>query len=412
MKILHLNSSDIRGGAAKAAINLHESLLNENIESYFLSQINHPSIKNSVTKGSSLNNIIDIIKNGLARKICKFYISNKKETLSISIFKNRIINQINKSDCDIVNLHWICNEFIAIDQIKKIEKPIVWSLYDMWPFSGAEHYSDNTRYKNGYTKDNRSYDEKGFDVNKWTWDRKVKNFDFSMELVAPSSWLQNCSKESVIFKNNKTHKICHPINTDFWKPIEKNFAKDVFNFDKEKKTFLFFSSGITQNYRKGFDFLPTIINNLKQKQNKFNLVIVGQKQKKDLFNNADNVRYIDFLEDDESRKILYNAADLILAPSRSEAFGLVVAESGSCETPSIGFEKTGVEESILHKENGYLCKNKNLNDFTDGINWFLENESRFSQLGKNAREYIEKNFSNKIIAKKYIDIYKNMMNKK
>ena len=33
MKILHLNSSDIKGGAAKAAINLHESLLNENIES-------------------------------------------------------------------------------------------------------------------------------------------------------------------------------------------------------------------------------------------------------------------------------------------------------------------------------------------------------------------------------------------
>ena len=91
MKILHLNSSNVNGGAAKAAIQLHKALLNEKIKSFFLSQENHSFINNSITKGSSLNNIINIIKNGVARKICNTYKSVKKETLSISIFNSRIM---------------------------------------------------------------------------------------------------------------------------------------------------------------------------------------------------------------------------------------------------------------------------------------------------------------------------------
>ena len=164
LKILHISSSNIYGGSTKAAVNLHKSLLKENVHSLFLSQDNVLNLPNSLSKQSSFTNILNIIKNGIARKICRTYKSKKKETLSISIFNTNILNRINNSDCDLVNLHWICNEFISISQIKKINKPIVWSLYDMWPFSGAEHYSDSNRYSEGYLKNNRNKEEKGFDI--------------------------------------------------------------------------------------------------------------------------------------------------------------------------------------------------------------------------------------------------------
>ena len=111
-----------------------------------------------------------------------------------------------------------------------------------------------------------------------------------------------------------------------------------------------------------------------------------------------------------SRKILYNAADLILAPSRTEAFGLVVAEAAACGTPSVGFENTGVSEIILQKKTGYLAKENNLVDFAKGIEWFFEDYKRFSNLGIKAQEYVLGNFSDKIIAKQYIDIYKKILN--
>ena len=410
MKILHVNSSDSYGGAAKAVISLHKSLMKENIESFILTRGLGPKLENDLSKNSSIKNVINILKNGIARKICRLYKIDKKETLSISIFNSNIVNEINKIDCDIVNLHWICDEFISIEQIKKIKKPIVWSLYDMWPFSGAEHYSNDHRFQEGYLKNNRNKNESGIDINRWVWNRKRKILDFPLQLIAPSQWLKSITQKSFIFKNFKIDKIGHPIDVNFWKNISKIYSKEIFNIDKEKKLLVFFSSGSTQNHRKGLDYLFQIVKNLKVSEDQYDLIIVGQKKKKN-FMNKKNIKYIDFLKDDISRKILYNAADLVLAPSRTEAFGLVVAESAACGTSSVGFENTGVSETILHKETGYLAKENNIDDFTSGIEWFFEDHERFFNLGMKAKKYVSDNFSDNLIAKKYIGVYKKIIEK-
>ena len=405
MKILHVSSGNVYGGASKAAIELHKSLIDQNIDSYFLSQQENKSIYNSIGKNSSFQNVIDIIKNAVARKISKFYKSKKKETLSISYFNSETLKKINNFECDLVNLHWICNEFISIEQIKKINKPIIWSLYDMWPFSGAEHYSEDNRFKDGYLNSNRNNDEKGFDLNRWVWKKKLNNFQFPLTLVSPSEWLKQRAKESVIFKNREILKIGHPINTDFWKPSNKVESKKYFNFSENKKLILFLSSGISQNYRKGMDLFIEAIKKTKIKKEKFEIVILGQKKISNIFDKDINVKNINYLYDDFSRKLLYDAADLLISPSRTEAFNLAVAETGSCEVPSVGFENTGLEEIILHKESGYLSKKNDTNELARGIEWFFEEEKRFSQLGKKAREHIQLNFNRSLITKKYIDLY-------
>ncbi len=252
--------------------------MSENIHSYILTNDKIPQLKNDISKSSSFRNVINIIKNGIARKICKLYRSDKKETLSISIFKTNILKEINNFDCDLINLHWICGEFISIEQIKKINKPIVWSLYDMWPFSGAEHYSDDERYRIGYLQNNRNKNESGIDINKWVWNRKKKNFNFPFKLIAPSQWLQKTAQKSFIFKNFKIEKIGHPIDIEFWKPSNKINSKEILNITKEKKLLIFFSSGTTQNHRKGLDYLFETIKKLKIDDDKYELLIVGQKK--------------------------------------------------------------------------------------------------------------------------------------
>ena len=51
---------------------------------------------------------------------------------------------------------------ISIKEISKIKKTLVWTLHDMWPFCGCEHYAYSNRYSEGYTKDNISKNEKNF----------------------------------------------------------------------------------------------------------------------------------------------------------------------------------------------------------------------------------------------------------
>ena len=41
---------------------------------------------------------------------------------------------------------------LSIKDIAKIKKPIVWTLHDMWAFSGAEHLSYKERWRDGYSR--------------------------------------------------------------------------------------------------------------------------------------------------------------------------------------------------------------------------------------------------------------------
>ena len=77
---------------------------------------------------------------------------------------NELLKQIQSINPDLVHLHWINNEMISIEQIGKITKPIVWTLHDMWPYCGAEHYTNDRRFIDGYNKKNKPGYEKGFDI--------------------------------------------------------------------------------------------------------------------------------------------------------------------------------------------------------------------------------------------------------
>ena len=106
----------------------------------------------------------------------KYFSTSNKNLHSPAWFSSIIHKQIYEIDPDIIHLHWVQGGALSIKEISKIKKPIVWTLHDMWPFSGAEHYSDNSeRYKEGYKRYNRPKGESGFDLNRWVWNRKKKN---------------------------------------------------------------------------------------------------------------------------------------------------------------------------------------------------------------------------------------------
>jgi hypothetical protein len=85
---------------------------------------------------------------------------------------------INKSNFDIVHLHWINGGLISIREIGLIEKPIVWSMLDMWPFLGVNHYENfnkEARWVKGYSEVGRPENYRGIDLNKINSVKKCLN---------------------------------------------------------------------------------------------------------------------------------------------------------------------------------------------------------------------------------------------
>ncbi len=56
-------------------------------------------------------------------------------------FPNSVAKKVKQIDPDIINLNWICNGYLPVETLAKFNKPLVWTLQDMWAFTGGCHYS-------------------------------------------------------------------------------------------------------------------------------------------------------------------------------------------------------------------------------------------------------------------------------
>ncbi len=406
MKILHVNYSEIKGGAAIGVNRLHKALIKKGIDSEMLvieKSTNDPEIHGPKSSFEALfSSSKKILSRFLKRKLIK---TENKETFSFNLFNSNILKKINLINPSIVHLHWIGNEMISISQLKKIKKPIIWTFWDMWPICGAEHHSYDQRYIDGYTKHNRPDYEKGFDLNKFIWNYKKKNYNFKFTINALSKWFYNEIKKSLLVKDKKIINIPPNLDTNFWQPKEKQFSRDIYQFDKNEKILLF-GSATSTNHRKGFDFLIKLFEEKKFTNTK--LIIFGERPK-----NLDKLKidhkYIGRISDDVALSTLYSSADILLVPSMIEVFGQVGLEAQSCGTPCIVFENTGLEDFVKHKETGYVSKYNNIDDFSNGIKWILERDDRYKEISSKGIKIAKENFDDDVIVKQFLKEYKNLL---
>ena len=413
MKIVHLNYSDLDGGASKATYRIHECLLNKKKNSFIW--VNH-SISNNTRvyyKKGIFNKLLIKLRFFLSRLIVKLLKTKNTNLHSISFFSSDWIKRINKSDADIVHLHWIQKEMISIKDLSLLKKPVLWTLHDMWAFCGAEHIAKNNRWIKGYKKNNRPSSEKGFDLNLWTWKRKKRYWNKPIQIITPSEWLKKSVTKSCLMKNWPVKKIPNPINTKVWKPLQKKRARIIHSIPIDKPIFLFGAIGGTQDKNKGFDLLVSALEIIYKKKiiDDFNLVVFGEDSPKNKLYFDFPILFKGYFKEDINLSTLYSAADLMIAPSRVEAFGQTALEAQSCKVPVIAFDNSGVSEIIQHKKTGYLSKSYDLEDLVNGIIWVYKNRITH-KLGTNARNNVKKKFDYSVVSEQYFKTYKEILKNK
>ena len=141
-----------------------------------------------------------------------------------------------------------------------------------------------------------------------------------------------------------------------------------------------------------------------------NLIIFGGYDKT-IYSQIDfKIHHFDFINDDKILQKLYSAADVAIVPSVKEVFGQVAIEALACGTPVVAFKDSGLSDIVEHKKNGYLADALNANDLANGINWVLQNSFK-NDLDAESRKRAELFFSEKVIIKKYHNIYNNLLSK-
>jgi len=411
MKILIVNRSDMDGGAARAAYRLHQALLIQDIDSQMLVQHKGSDDYTVIAPISKIKRGINLLRFTLDVFPLGFYKNRTKTLFSPAWLPfSGIVDKINEINPDIVHLHWINGGMMRIEDLAKIKAPIIWSLHDNWAFTGGCHIMwECDKYKENCGLCPRLGSEKENDLSRKTFNRKQKVISRmdNLVIVGLSKWLTNCSKNSTLLKEKKHINLSNPINTNIFKPLDGKKARELWNLPQEKKLILFGANSATSDINKGFIELSQALHQLSTKNIEF--VVFGSGKPKVSQNFGFKTHYLGFLHDDVSLVTLYNAVDVIVIPSLQENLSNTIMESLACSIPVVGFDIGGNSDMIEHKKNGYLAKAFESQDLADGIDWVLNNKD-YATLCYNAREKVLKEFDSVVVAKKYIKLYKDILN--
>jgi len=307
---------------------------------------------------------------------------------------------------DIIHLHWINHGMINIKCLDKVEKPIVWTMRDMWPMSGGCHYAlDCKGYMTGCGCCPHLHSNSRNDLSRYVMNRKNRHYSQNIHFVAISQWLADCAGASSLLKDYDISVISNGVDGKEFYPVDRTAARYFFGLEENAKIVLVGATNIHDVY-KGF---PKFQESIKYLSKKPLYVFFGEVKKSDLENLNIDFQILGYLRDNDSLRMAYSAADVFVAPSIQEAFGKTLIESMACGTPVVAFDATGPKDIVAHKQTGYLVKSFDPIDMANGIDWVLEDDDRKKQLSFQSRIRAENEFDIGVVAIKYREIYNDIL---
>ncbi|MEA5141821.1 glycosyltransferase family 4 protein [Arcicella rigui] len=419
MKITILSTFDTFGGASIAAFRLNKALNDNGLDSKMIVQ----------DKKGKAPNVETIATNWFLKKVAlarfafdryqfAFYEKSKavrfifsQAKIGIDVSQNTLIKK-----SDIIHLHWINFGFLSLDAIQKLietQKPIVWTLHDMWLFTGGCHYSrDCTQYQQSCGNCSEFLKKPSpTDLSNQVWQAKQKLLqNANISVVACSQWLAEKAKTSALLKGKKIVSIPNPIDTSLFKPTEKPIAQQHFHLDPTKRYILFAAAKIS-DVRKGFAYFKEALEILKKEYSVDNkaveLIIFGQTQASDFENLPFKVNALGKLSDLATISFAYSAASVFVISSLEDNLPNTIMESLACGTPVVGFETGGIPEMIEHQQNGYLAPFKSAEGLAKGIFWTLY-QADYESLCENARKKVLSTYAEEVVAQQYQALYESL----
>ena len=404
MNVLHINQSDIWGGAAIAGYRLHQGLLRQGIGSKLLvgtAQTDDPNVSLSPRRYRLENQL---------RRLTSFLSFNHLNYVgSFDIPKHPFFQQ-----ADLLNLHNLHTPFFSYLAIPKLtqQKPAIFTLHDMWSFTGHCAYSyDCTRWQIGcghcpYPDSDPSIHR---DVSAWEW--ALKNWVYShanLTIVVPSQWLTQQATASMLSRF-PVHHIPYGLDTNAYLPLESELCRQTLGVPPRKKVLLF-SAVHLKTARKGGDLLLQALQALPASLKRDCVLLTLGRRTMQLESAVDIPGiHLGFVSSDRLKSIAYSAADLFVLPTLADNLPLVLQESMACGTPMVSFKVGGVSDLVRPGITGYLAEPENAQDLCNGIVQLLEDEALRSSMSQHCREIAVREYSLELQAERYIKLYQKVL---
>ncbi|MCD0487542.1 glycosyltransferase family 4 protein [Pedobacter sp. MC2016-14] len=420
MKVALINTSDAGGGAPVASMRLLKALESAGVDVKFVTQQKktEEAAVTEVSNGlfSRLKAKFDFLYERLP--FIFFYAKNKSVRFAFSTANagTSIADNAAILDADILHLHWTNSGFLSIADLKellKLGKPIVWTLHDMWTFTGGCHYAgtcDHFMNQCGhcYFLTHPGPD----DLSNKGWLRKADMYTASKNIafVTCSSWLADVARKSSLLKGFSIQSIPNPIDTEVYAPKDKLAMRQKWKVSINAKIILFGAANINDR-RKGITYLVNALEHLKRdyvSSTPIEVMIFGKNKHFDVTQLPFPVHSLNMISSQQDLAELYSLADVYVLPSVEDNLPNTVMEALSCGTPVVAFNTGGLPEMIVHQKNGYLAKFESSADLAKGIYEILMS-NHAPELSLQARNKVLNSFTAHKVSHQYLEVYQSLI---
>lgn len=417
MKISFVSTSDLGHGAGIAAYNAFNDIID-------YSQQHHLNHSLAMWVSEKRSNNPHVVQLDPQKK--KMGISLRKPLLKLeklinlygpqnyySLRSKALIDAIQRFETDIVHLHsihWLTQNFSPRILQQITDRPIIWTIHDMWAFTGHCCYSyDCERWKKGCGNcpDLNSFVPILRDSTAWLFQVKKKIYQAkNLTIISPSVWLRDLAKESPLLKHLDIRCIPYSLDqTQFYRFRTQKQAEFV------GKTVILFTCTWLQDPRKGLPFFIDAISKLPPAiRDNIIVLMAGHGTVPEELCKLVKVHYAGDIKDRAAMNAIYNKSDIFVCTTLADNLPNVVLESMATGVPVVSFDTGGVSDMLTDGQTGFCVPQKDTVSLSGKLLKLIQDTELRDKMSQACIDTIRKKFTRDKQAEAYLQLYEEKLN--
>lgn len=420
MRVVHVSTEDVRGGAARAAMRLHLGLLQAGIDSHLAVMRQAGKIPNCRVPRSPRHRGGRVLRR-MARRARRLLSPpaerplsagwEKFTTLDVSVGR-RLLPLL--ADADVVNLHWVADflDYRLLPELATPPRRLVWTLHDMNAFTGGCHYDEHCgRFREICHACPQLQVSGPHDLANAVFTRKMRLFDSltpeQLQIVSPSRWLLTEARRSRLLRRFPSVRIPYGIDLDELAPRDQLHARGLFDIPAEPRVLLFVAESVA-NPRKGLQSLFEAVGRLRDRRD---LAIASLGQGALDFDAPCPVFMLGHIRNDRLLSAAYSAADVFVIPSLQDNLPNTAIEALACGTPVVGFDVGGLGDIVRPGETGLLAPSGDIMGLAGAIRRILDDDDTRERMSLQCRRVAQREYGLSQQALRYQELYTRLLDR-
>jgi glycosyltransferase involved in cell wall biosynthesis len=288
--------------------------------------------------------------------------------------------------------------------------PTVWTLHDMWSFTGRCAYSyDCRKFMTGCDSTCPTPEEHpplapDQIAQAWNERRRLLNSNPNLLAVAPSRWLAREAREG-LWADHRVEVIPYGLPLEVYRPVDRALAREALGINTPGPVLLMAAQFLTER-RKGGEILDGALSALSRRP--LTIVTLGSGHP-GFQAEGIHLHELGYVDHERTRVLAYSAADLFVHPAPVDNLPNVVMEALACGTPVVGFAIGGMPDMVRPGQTGWLCDSVSSKALADTLEEALADLDRGVNFRDSCRAVAEAEYGSSLQARNYLELFQSLI---